>query len=572
MDTDLAIQRPQRWDKPFGPEMSDEDLERILDLPLFRTIDASQFPPHLALADIIRNDARIVRYRRGDIIVRVGDYGNSVFLIISGAVQVLLEPEGAGLRSGFREKRRSVLGALSQLWRNADMPEVRDAAVYQGGPDVGLRETKGHDARTFISDVDAVLAANESIRMTEDQMFGELAALSRTPRTATVFAEEDAELVELRWQGLRDIRRRDKRFRAYIDSLYRERSLRQHLVEAPFFLQLDKATIDLIAKHTLFETHGDFEWFSAFKRFLEEESYKVVEHEPVVAQEGDYLDGLIMIRSGFGRISQKLDQGHRTVGYVSSNELFGLNEIIRHWRHGGDLTFEFSLRAVGYMDILRVPTALIEKHVLPKIDPSILHEFCAIEDESTSTPLESARRHDIEQSLADFFVDNRIINGTETMLINTDRCVACDDCVRACAAAHNNNPRFVRHGPRHGNLMVANACMHCVDPVCLIGCPTGAISRNVDDGRVLIDDATCIGCGTCADSCPYNNIRLVEVRNSSGVFITDAESSTPILKATKCDMCLGQLGGPACQRACPHDALIRINMRDRLKLSNWINR
>ena len=33
-----------------------------------------------------------------------------------------------------------------------------------------------------------------------------------------------------------------------------------------------------------------------------------------------------------------------------------------------------------------------------------------------------------------------------------------------------------------------------------------------------------------------------------------------------------QLGGPACQRACPHDALVRMDMRDQAALAEWINR
>jgi Fe-S-cluster-containing dehydrogenase component len=158
------------------------------------------------------------------------------------------------------------------------------------------------------------------------------------------------------------------------------------------------------------------------------------------------------------------------------------------------------------------------------------------------------------------------------MLINTDRCVGCDDCVRACASTHNSNPRFIRHGPSHGNIQVANACMHCVDPVCLIGCPTGAIARNFADGHIMIDDRICIGCGTCANSCPYNNIQLVEIRDQNGTFVVDAETKQPIVKATKCDLCYGQLGGPACERACPHDALIRIDMHDQEGLAAWVNR
>jgi len=107
--------------------------------------------------------------------------------------------------------------------------------------------------------------------------------------------------------------------------------------------------------------------------------------------------------------------------------------------------------------------------------------------------------------------------------------------------------------------MVANACMHCSDPVCMIGCPTGAIHRTQAGGSVVINDDSCIGCGTCANSCPYNNIRLVEIRDLSGAPVQDEATGQPIRKATKCDLCAGIPGGPACERACPHGALQRVD-------------
>jgi Fe-S-cluster-containing dehydrogenase component len=179
---------------------------------------------------------------------------------------------------------------------------------------------------------------------------------------------------------------------------------------------------------------------------------------------------------------------------------------------------------------------------------------------------------EIEERLLDFLSDHRFLNGTQTMLINLDRCTRCDDCVRACAETHDNNPRFIRQGPKHDNIMVANACMHCVDPVCMIGCPTGAIARDLDAGTVRINDRTCIGCSTCANSCPYQAIRMVEIRDSAGALVFDVATQQPILKATKCDFCAGQLTGPACQHACPHDALVRIDMSNLNELAGWLGR
>ena len=566
----VTINRPRRWDAPFGPDMTDADVDRVVTLEVFQNIDATQFPKDQSLRDIIKNDGRIVRYQRGDVIVKNGDYGNSVFVVIKGSVRVVFDDiKDSRLGRRVTRYKRSFFEALSQLWKNDSMPEVRDVAAYQGGAELSIRG-ESTTARTFLKDVDSFIETHNTRPITEGQTFGEIAALSRTPRTATIFAESDLELVELRWQGLRDIRRHERKFREFIDRLYRDRERSRFIAESPLFAHLDDKTLEIIAAQTLYETHGEFEWWSSYKKVVSSDAAEVLKIEPIIAEEGSYLDGLIIVRSGFARISERLDQGERTVGYATTNDLFGLKEIVQHWREGTELRLGQSLRAIGYVDVLRVPTALVEEHVLPHAPDHLLPQ----QSTPGSTPAWEDRGDDLvlEQSLIDFFVDNRTINGTATMLINTDRCVGCDDCVRACASTHNNNPRFIRHGPSHGNIQVANACMHCVDPVCLIGCPTGAIARNFADGRVMIDDRICIGCGTCANSCPYNNIQLVEIRDQNGAFIVDSETKQPIAKATKCDLCYGQLGGPACQRACPHDALIRIDMHDQKNLAEWVNR
>ena len=414
---------------------------------------------------------------------------------------------------------------------------------------------------TRLNNIDRVIDSHPTFVMDAPAMFGEIAALSRSTRTATLFADSDVEVVELRWQGLRDIRRWSDGFRTGIDGLYRERGLLAHLRVAPIFANVAAETLKIIANETLFETYGNFDWTHKFQRERSQaagSTDRMIENEPVIAEEGHHIDGLLLVRWGFARLSEKVDQGEKTVGYLSNNDAFGLEEIRAAHRGDGDRRLTRSLSAIGYVDILRVPTRLIEEHVLPTLDDG-------------DGPMPVAKTLAGHEPLFDFLVDNRIINGTAAMVIDTNRCVDCDDCVRACASTHDGNPRFVRHGTAHLNMMVANACMHCVDPVCLIDCPTAAIHRHPETRTVLIDDTTCIGCGTCAKSCPYNNIRMVETRGIDGAFITDDENM-PILKATKCDLCAGQLGGPACVRACPHDALIRTDIRDTDSLIEWIDK
>ncbi len=564
----VHIRRPQRWDVPFGPEMNDKTVDRLLAVPPFNRMDPHAFPPNISLRGILRNDTRISQYQDGDIVVREGDYGNSAFLIVSGAVRVLLEDVPSEILGRRATQRKGVFSALAQLWRNPKTSEVRDLESYAAESLVGTRQVTGGDTHVFLQDVPTIISKYQTARIETGAIFGELAALGRTPRSATVVAEARTELLEIRWQGLRELRRRAKEFKEHIDTLYRERALDDHLRETPIFKHLSQTQFKEVAQHTRFESYGEFDWYTTYKTMAEKSATQRLEQEPIILEEGHYPNGLILIRSGFARVSNRVGSGHRTVSYLGRGQVVGFEEVVHNWRSNSPIPLQHSLRAVGYVDVLFIPTWIVEKFVLPSIPQNLLDELTPSKPTTRTSQDESKAK--IGTDLLEFLVEERFINGTATMMINLDRCVRCDECVRACAATHDNNPRFIRHGKQFGKFMVANACMHCLDPVCMIGCPTGAIHRDSVEGNVVINDATCIGCGTCANSCPYSNIRMVEIRDGKGSFILDQQTNTPIVKATKCDLCIDQLGGPACQRACPHDALIRINMQNTQSLAEWV--
>ncbi|MCZ6676339.1 MAG: 4Fe-4S dicluster domain-containing protein [Candidatus Poribacteria bacterium] len=587
-----AIPRPQRWDNPFDPDMTEADVDRILSMSPFREMNLDDFPASTPLGGILRNDTRIRRYQNGDIIVREGDYGNSAFFIMSGSVRVVLDGLPTSMLGRLEPKRKGFFRAFAQLWRNHKEPEVRDTTRYVAHSGVRARDDEGRDDRIFLQDVPGVLDAHNTARMEAGAFFGEIAALGRVERTATVFAEGEAELLEIRWQGLRGIRRRDRKLKEHIDALYRKNALITHLRETPMFRHLSEEELTEVANQTVFETYGDFDWYTSYKTMAEESAANRLAKEPIIAEEGHYPNGVILIRSGFARLSQRFGHGHRTISYLGKGQYYGFDEIIHNWRQRSEgetlpvwnergnqpVPLQYTLRAVGYANVLIVPTPIIEKFVLdpdrenPRIPLALLPPPIVVAESAEEDVQQELTRLEINEDMLELLVENRFINGTATMMINLDRCTRCDDCVRACAVAHDGNSRFIRHGPKVGNYMVANACMHCADPVCMIGCPTGAIHREVH-GQVVINDATCIGCSTCANSCPYHNIHMVEIRGKDGNFILDQNTNAPIMKATKCDLCIDQLGGPACQRACPHDALRRVDMQDGLKsLADWINR
>jgi Fe-S-cluster-containing dehydrogenase component/CRP-like cAMP-binding protein len=555
---ETTIAKPKRWDEPFGP-MTDAEVARLLQIKPFRHIDPSRFPPNLPLEGIVRNDMRVVEYESGDLVVREGDYGNSAFMILHGRVRVALERLPADIIGEPPAVRRSVWSAIKQLWGERQLPEVR--RPHNSTP-VPATRGNGQQTRVFLQDVPGVLDSTRTIAIGAGEFFGELAALARSQRTATVFAEGKAVLLEIRWQGLRELMRRSNAIRDHIDQLYRANSLRVHLRETPLLKGLCDSALDQVAEATELAAYGSFDWHLEMPQIEKLTPLERIAREPMIAEEGSPVDYVLLVRSGFARLSHRYGEGHRTLAYLGKGQAYGLEELLAS--DGSETRYQNSLRAIGHVDVLKIPAAVL--------GPLLREGGAKAIDRVTAPRLPVDAEEHLPSPLLDFLVDERFINGTQAMVIDLDRCTRCDDCVRACATTHQGNPRFVREGPRFGRYQIAGACMHCVDPVCMIGCPTGAIHRDRTTGVVRINDGTCIGCGTCAESCPYDNIHMVQLRNAMGAPLVDDLQQLPLLQATKCDLCSSQLTGPACQNACAHDALIRIDLTDLPTLAHWMDR
>ena len=185
---------------------------------------------------------------------------------------------------------------------------------------------------------------------------------------------------------------------------------------------------------------------------------------------------------------------------------------------------------------------------------------------------------DMYSQTAQFLVDNGLGEATDVLLIDETLCIGCDNCEKACADSHDGLSRLDREAGRtYAHLHVPTSCRHCEHPHCMADCPPNAIKRG-PDGEVFIDD-TCIGCGNCERNCPYGVIRMDSVPPPKPPLLAwlafgfgpgpgepgkawrkqAAGNAAPApKKAIKCDMCTGIDGGPACVRACPTGAAIRV--------------
>ncbi|MEY4569063.1 MAG: hypothetical protein RLZZ398_502 [Verrucomicrobiota bacterium] len=574
-DTNLAsitrqAARPKRWDDPLDPDMSESTLEMLLASEPFASMDPSKFPSSTPLREILKADTAVREYAPGEIILRKDDYGTSAFLVLDGEVDVVIRPDIDPELLGRAPSVKKSLGArFAQLWNNNPEPEGWRTRSPRASDNLKGSINKERSS-VYLQDYPQIVSGSQTAKLGAGSMFGEISALSRMPRTATVVAfAPRTRLLEFSWEGLRDIMKYDTALKTRIDKIYRENSLKAFLSHHPLFSHLDEASYRELCDEAQLETYGDYNWSGAYKRLAKDGESSTTANEPVIVREGEYLNGIHMIRAGFCRVSQKYGGGERTLNYIGAGSVFGFGEIANHWKNPDDgLQAQHTLRSLGYAHLIFIPTAALEKFANRKWAEQ---EFASgrllkIEDTGIGEAGEAP-----PAGLMEFMAENRFLNGTKSMVIDMDRCTRCDDCVRACASTHDGNPRFLRHGPMIDNLMIANACMHCVDPVCMIGCPTGAIHRTSFGGEVVINPATCIGCGACAANCPYDSIRMVEVRSEKGEFLVD-EDFQPILKATKCDFCVEQTSGPACQNACPHDALLRIDLTRITPLAQWLKR
>ncbi len=299
----VAIPPPSRWDEPFDSRMTDTAVAEVLTLAPFNGIDPQGFPAPLTLSAIIKNDARLLEVNTGAILIREGDFDTSVFFVLEGQLQVALGKEVmVEARGGVQMPRRGPLAALAQLWRNRRVPEVRGMSSNTAATKVAADISEGSRQRLYFKNVEKVLECYPvAATLGVGDMFGESSALGRSPRSATVFAASPARLLEIRWQGFRDILKRDAELRDQVNAIYRQRALKTRLRASALFSHLSESELMEVADKTLFESYGNYDWNVGFKRQRAEKRRYRLRDEPMLAEEGHYTDGLIMLCAGFGR-------------------------------------------------------------------------------------------------------------------------------------------------------------------------------------------------------------------------------------------------------------------------------
>jgi Fe-S-cluster-containing hydrogenase component 2/CRP-like cAMP-binding protein len=203
----------------------------------------------------------------------------------------------------------------------------------------------------------------------------------------------------------------------------------------------------------------------------------------------------------------------RTLAYCSRGELLGeAGTVLGLPRSATCLASGHADDNGGRVELVSISAELFRS--LADGFPPLRERVKAIADERRKRDRERDRRPPWDDGhsplLSDQAASLGLIQGQRLMLIDLDRCTRCDECVRACVNTHDDGQsRLFLDGPRFGNYLVPTTCRSCLDPVCMIGCPVGAIHRG-GNGEMRIED-WCIGCDLCAKNCPYGSIHMRDV-------------------------------------------------------------
>lgn len=149
-------------------------------------------------------------------------------------------------------------------------------------------------------------------------------------------------------------------------------------------------------------------------------------------------------------------------------------------------------------------------------------------------------------------------------------CIGCLTCEVICSRVHREqglsdlpririfndettelHPEIVKHYPNRGTFL-QTPCLMCPEAPCLPVCPVDALIVEPKTGARIIDEATCIACGKCANACPFEThdeaqATSKDVLGQQKRITYDPERDVYI----KCDLCYWREEGPACVQACP---------------------
>ncbi len=388
----------------------------------------------------------------------------------------------------------------------------------------------------------------QAITLGQGKFFGEMSLISGRRRAATIVAGENCVLIETPRRSMNKLIQSVESVKREVDEMFLLRAIRMHI--APEVSEDDLIEVVRTAR---------------IRQFAPGE---------VIFKEGDAGDALHLIRTGSVTISHDVGGRDVVTAYLPSGNYVGELALMTNSPRTA------TVRAAVATETIQLPGVVFQE--LLACFPDLEAEMRSKAQARLRQAVKARGASDAAGgNMIEFLVAQGIGEATDVLLIDESICVGCDNCEKACADTHKGTSLLDRAaGPTFATLHVPTSCRHCEHAHCMKDCPPDAIHR-APDGEVYIAD-NCIGCGNCEQNCPYGVIQmavkgeppkrslwqwlLFGTGPAPGEEIHHADKSLP-KKAVKCDMCKDQSGGPACVRACPTGAAIRVSPQEFMALA-----
>ncbi|MDB5978109.1 MAG: 4Fe-4S dicluster protein [Nevskia sp.] len=381
-----------------------------------------------------------------------------------------------------------------------------------------------------------------TVKLGAGEFFGEMSLISGRRRSATVRAGHGCVLVETPRRAMNKLIHSVAAVKRVVDEAFLRRAIESGIApDVPH-----EALAELAATANLL-------------------SFKAGD---VLFKEGDASDGVYLIRRGSATISRTMAGREVVLAYVTAGQSVGEMSLM------SDTPRSATVRAAVALEAIRLAPAPFRGLLVryPAVRGRMHEQFRQRVAQNIDAQRQSERG-----GIIGFLMAQGVGEATDVLLIDESLCVRCDQCEKACTDTHGGVSRLDREaGPTYQNLHVPTSCRHCEHPHCMKDCPPDAIRRS-PGGEVYITDA-CIGCGNCERNCPYGVIHMgVETKSQPSLWrwlvFGGREPGTEgpkvhkdvAKKAAKCDMCKGLPGGPACVRACPTGAALRVSPESLLR-------
>ena len=158
----------------------------------------------------------------------------------------------------------------------------------------------------------------------------------------------------------------------------------------------------------------------------------------VICRQGEPADAFYLVRLGFVKVSEQRPGGDLVLAYLARGGYFGEIGLLT----GGGRTA--TCTALDHLELVRIGADDFQK-MLERF-PEVRRNLEAVAHERIEENRHRIR--ELQTVPVDQFLNQGLMEAQSLLILDLERCTRCDQCVRACADAHDGVSRLIREGLR----------------------------------------------------------------------------------------------------------------------------